>query len=242
MRVRRLPVISLAVIVAAGVWVVAAGLPLAARFWLVFLLAVLPFVLVAQATVLDSVDDLEPESIYLSSAMSLWILGSVTAVVLWASGIEAHQIGLRPLPVITTSAWAAGVTAVCLLVLAVANVIGVRESPVLRRIVPQTTRQKVFFVGLSVNAGFFEELVFRGFLIDVLTSATGMLAVAVMLSSVVFGLLHAYQHVAGAIRAAMLGALLAVPLLVTGSLLPSMIAHAAIDVIAGIWLRDRLLG
>lgn len=238
---RKLLAISLSVIVAAGVWVVAAGLPVAARFWLVFLLAVLPFVLVAQATLLDSVDDLEPASVYLSSAISLWILGGGTAVVLLASGIGANQIGLRPLPVITTSAWAAGATAVCLMVLAVANLMGVRESPVLRRIVPRTTRQKLFFVGLSVNAGFFEELVFRGFLIDTLASATGMLVVAVLLSSVVFGLLHAYQHVAGAIRAAVLGTLLAVPLLVTGSLVPSMIAHAAVDVIAGIWLRDRLL-
>ncbi len=44
--------------------------------------------------------------------------------------------------------------------------------------------------------------------------------------------------VLGALRAAALGALLALPLLLTGSLLPSMIAHAGIDILAGLWLRD----
>jgi hypothetical protein len=32
-----------------------------------------------------------------------------------------------------------------------------------------------------------------------------------------------------------------VPFLLAGSLVPSMIAHFALDVIAGIWLADRLL-
>lgn len=241
MKIRKPLVIALAMLVAAAVWAGTSELALAARLWLIFLLAVLPFLLIAQAALLESIDDVEPESIYLSSAISLWILGGATAIVMAASGIAPGQIGLRPLTVVATTAWAAGMTAVGLLVLAAANLLGVRESPVLRRIVPRTRRQSVIFLGLSATAGFFEELVFRGFLIETLRTATGVLPIAVLLSSVVFGLLHAYQRVAGAVRAGVLGALLAVPLLVTGSLIPSMIAHAAIDVIAGIWLRDRLL-
>lgn len=241
MRRRKALLIGLATLIAAAVWLSTSDLALAARAWLVFLLAVLPVLLVVQATLLDSIDDIETESIYLSSVISLWILGGATALVMTASGIEPRQIGLTPFPVVASLAWAAAVTTAALLVLAGANLLGVRESPVLRRIIPRTRRQKLLFVGLSATAGFFEELVFRGFLIETLTAATGLLPVAVVLSSIVFGLLHAYQHVAGAVRAAVLGALLALPLLVTDSLVPSIIAHTAIDIIAGIWLRDRLL-
>lgn len=225
-----------------GVLAITRDLAMPARLWLVFLLVLLPPVLVAQAVLIRGLGNVEPESVYLSSLGSLWILAATTAVVVWASGIAPARIGLRLLPAGSTLAWAAGTTAVGLLVLGAANIMGVRESPFLRQLIPRTGRQKRLFIGLSITAGFCEELVFRGFLIDALAAATGMVPLAVVLSSCVFGLLHAYQYAAGAIRAAVLGTVLAIPFIVTGSLVPSMVAHAAIDVMAGVWLRDRLIG
>ena len=40
---------------------------------------------------------------------------------------------------------------------------------------------------------------------------------------------------------AALGAVLAIPVITTGSVLPAMIAHAALDIVAGLVLRERLI-
>ena len=58
-------------------------------------------------------------------------------------------------------------------------------------------------------------------------------------SSVAFGLAHAYQGLNGMVRAALLGALLAYPVVHLGSLYPSMAAHFLIDALALAWLGPR---
>jgi len=61
------------------------------------------------------------------------------------------------------------------------------------------------------------------------------------LSSAAFGLAHFYQRPSGMMRAAALGALLAWPVVRTGSLYPSMASHFLIDAAAFGWLGPRLL-
>ena len=62
-----------------------------------------------------------------------------------------------------------------------------------------------------------------------------------MISSLVFGLLHVYQGPLGILRTATLGGLLAWGFLATGSLWPSIVAHAALDVLLGIFLAERMM-
>jgi membrane protease YdiL (CAAX protease family) len=64
---------------------------------------------------------------------------------------------------------------------------------------------------------------------------------AVLVSSAAFGMMHSYQRASGALRAGALGALLAAPFLLTGSIYPSMAAHAAYDIVAGLLLADWLV-
>jgi len=90
-------------------------------------------------------------------------------------------------------------------------------------------------------AGTAEELLFRGFLLPALDTATGSAALAALLGSAVFGFLHNHQRLAGTARAATIGLLLALPVLATGSLLPSIAAHIATDLAAGLLLADWLL-
>jgi membrane protease YdiL (CAAX protease family) len=75
----------------------------------------------------------------------------------------------------------------------------------------------------------------------VLYSATGSIAIALLLSSGAFGVAHAYQRPAGALRATLIGLVLAVPLVIDGSIVPAIIAHAAIDILSGLWLARYLL-
>jgi membrane protease YdiL (CAAX protease family) len=229
------------VLAAATIWAASAELAWPARAWTTFLLAILPPLLVLQSALVHELRELPRSSVYVSSGISLWVLAGVTLVATLTSGLGMEALGLVTASYAKLAAWSLAGLIGGILVLLLAHELGVREAVLLRQILPVTPRERALFVGLSVTAGICEELVFRGFLIVALLSATGSLALALLLSSAVFGLLHAYQQPAGALRAATLGLLLAVPLLATGSIIPSMIAHAAIDIVAGLWLKDLLL-
>ena len=54
-------------------------------------------------------------------------------------------------------------------------------------------------------------------------------------------MLHVYQGTLGIFRTAVMGATLAGGFLLSGSLLPAIIAHTAIDLLAGILIADKLL-
>ena len=97
------------------------------------------------------------------------------------------------------------------------------------------------FVLVAISAGICEEILFRGFLLRVLVLATGVTPLAVILSAGAFGVVHAYQSPAGALRAALLGVLLTVPVLLDASLVSAMIAHTLIDLLSGLWLARYLL-
>jgi membrane protease YdiL (CAAX protease family) len=53
--------------------------------------------------------------------------------------------------------------------------------------------------------------------------------------------LHGYQGVLGIARTGVMGAMLAWGFLASGSLWPAIVAHAAIDMVAGLWLGERLM-
>jgi membrane protease YdiL (CAAX protease family) len=100
---------------------------------------------------------------------------------------------------------------------------------------PRTRREMTAFSGVSLMAGFAEEYLLRGFCLGVLALWTGSMWLAAAVTTLSFGLAHLYQGPRGAARATVLGAVLAIPVVVTGSLAPSMIAHAATDLVSGRW-------
>ncbi|MXW17730.1 MAG: CPBP family intramembrane metalloprotease [Gemmatimonadetes bacterium] len=119
---------------------------------------------------------------------------------------------------------------------------GWQETGVVRAIMPVTGREKGVFALLSLAAGVFEELVFRGFLPLFLMPWTGSYLGGALPVAVVFGFLHAYQGRHGIARTALMGGILAVGVVWTGSLWPSIFAHAALDLILGLVLAKSILG
>ena len=89
-------------------------------------------------------------------------------------------------------------------------------------------------------AGAGEEVAYRGYAITVLGPVLGV-AGAVAVTSVVFGVVHGYQGALGVLRTGVMGAVLALGFIWSGSLLPAIIAHTLIDLIAGVALGERLL-
>lgn len=227
---------------AAVVWLAGSGLPWPARIHTVLLVALMPALSIEQLRLgEDAIREIPRRSLYLSSAGALWFLAIAAIGASALSGIVPADYGLVPVSAGPIAVWsgAAFIAAVALALLA--HRLGVRESAILVHFLPRTKTERIAFVGLSATAGICEELVFRGFLIAMLSAMTGSLAVSVAISTVVFGTLHAYQGVRGATRAAGLGLLLTFPVLATGSLFPSMIAHFAYDVVAGLWLGPWFL-
>jgi len=117
---------------------------------------------------------------------------------------------------------------------------GRRESAILRELLPRSGPERGVFVLLSLTAGLCEELAYRGYAITALAPVAGS-AGAALLTSLVFGILHGYQGLLGVVRTAIVGGILAWGFLASGSLLPAIIAHALIDLVAGLALGEILL-
>jgi membrane protease YdiL (CAAX protease family) len=185
---------------------------------------------------------------YIAAALSQWILCALLALY-WAR-MRRPWAGLGVFPVLSPGA--IGVTAGLAIVLAVMIVrwrAGGREAAIERArerlsfaepMMPHTPGELALFRALSITAGVCEELLFRGFLIWYLGHYTGVIQAA-LLSSLAFGIGHAYQGPRGIGVTAMLGVFLSAVYLLSGSLLLPMLIHALMDLYAG-WLGYRAFG
>jgi uncharacterized protein len=100
---------------------------------------------------------------------------------------------------------------------------------------PHGPLEIALWIALSVSAGFCEELVFRGYLLRCLSAWTHSRALGLVLQAVLFGVVHGYQGASACARIACFGVLFGAVALWRRSLRPGMIAHAATDIVAGIF-------
>lgn len=105
-------------------------------------------------------------------------------------------------------------------------------GPAYRPLLPHTPGELRGFKLLSITAGACEELMYRGYIWWYLAVWTGPWASAAI-SSVLFGAGHLYLDRKAAVRAGIVGAVMAGIVLGCGSLWPAMIIHAAIDINSG---------
>jgi membrane protease YdiL (CAAX protease family) len=99
-------------------------------------------------------------------------------------------------------------------------------------LMPRTKLERVLFSLVAISAGCVEEFLYRGFLTWYFTTLWGPVA-ALAASSVLFGLAHAYLGRAHILRTAVVGLLLGLVVLASGSLWPAIAIHAAMDLVAG---------
>ncbi|MHC4446218.1 MAG: CPBP family intramembrane glutamic endopeptidase [Planctomycetota bacterium] len=105
-------------------------------------------------------------------------------------------------------------------------------------ILPQTRVELGHFAVVSLTAGFCEEVLYRGFLIWYAVQWTGPTfagwSLAVVISSLVFGIGHLYQGVRGAAQVFLFALLLGALYAVGGSLWVVIALHAYVDLISGV--------
>lgn len=181
-------------------------------------------------------------SLYFSTIAFQWIAAAVAAWRAWAHGYTATQLGLTipgrfKLFAITTCG------AVAIFVLQWLNLrrMGRSTSPLrgpiqalAERILPQSAMEVIPFLALALTAGICEEFLYRGFGMAAISRAGLPSVVVILLSSVLFGLAHLYQGRAGFVSTMVLGILFGISRIALGSLLPVIVWHVAVDVVAGI--------
>jgi membrane protease YdiL (CAAX protease family) len=102
------------------------------------------------------------------------------------------------------------------------------------RLLPGKSVELAPYCALAATAGVCEEFLYRGFAMAAL-SRVGIAAWGVIcITSVLFGLAHAYQGKSGIVGTTLMGFLFGVGRIGFGSLLPVMIWHAALDLSAGV--------
>lgn len=185
------------------------------------------------------------KSLYFSAAVSQWLLAILTAIVI--VGTSERLPIFEALSAWTFVKWTVAVAAISLAGVSAVLLLEFKgwwseESRWVEQIIPRTREEKLWsLLVLAPTAGFCEELIYRGYLLPQLTRYFHSVDAAWAVSSVAFGLAHTYQKFNGAVRAALLGALLAYPVIRLGSLYPSMAAHFLIDAVALVWLGPASL-
>lgn len=218
----------------------AAEWPPVARVYLLLLLVGLPAL---AATGVPDEEELEElpgarRVLYLSTVVSIGTLALVTWALAALTGLGAADLGWRGGPPPELALWTVGVSLAGLgavwTVTRAGQRVGARESPVVRFLLPTNHRERWGFAVVSAVAGVGEEYLFRGFLLHGLAAWTGSVWLAVGAVTVAFGVGHGYQRAVGAVRAAVLGVLLALPVVFTGSLYPAVVAHFWINLAIGL--------
>lgn len=220
-----------------------AGLPLLDSLLLAVLLVAVPGLSLAQLPLIGQVP-LERMEAYWSSIVTLWLLGTASWFVGTRGGGGPEAVGLVGIPALALLLWSLGLVVGGLLTILVFRQLsiwtGTLDSRLLRQLLPRTRQERTIFGVLSLAAGLGEEISYRGYALTALIPFVGAPGAA-LVTSVVFGALHGYQGFLGILRTGAMGGMLAWGFLASGSLWPAIVAHMAIDLIAGLWLGERLL-
>lgn len=180
--------------------------------------------------------------LYLETSAMQWIFLAVVAITWWILARPIDDLGFRILE--GPQLWGGSAVLVALIGMMVygwqttkraSEEEKKKQVDALGKFVPflpHTRRDFRYFVVVSITAGVVEEIVFRGFALLYLGWFMP-LWVAVVVSSVGFGIVHMYLGGSGAIRAGILGLCFAIYYVLTGSIWLPILAHAALDILQG---------
>lgn len=177
-------------------------------------------------------------------ALNLILIAGITAVIdLWRGGESIRAL----LPVLSASrflVWTTAISLVCIVISIGIYLLRAKlnrpPSAIVISLLPETSAEYVFFLALCVLVGLVEEFLFRGFALSTLADLSGSKMLAAAIVTISFALQHGIQDAIGIARAFVLGVVLVVPVLVTGSLLPSIVAHALVDAFSGLFGRTMI--
>lgn len=173
-----------------------------------------------------------PRTVYFLSALqTAAVLGGLG---LWVAHVE--RIALFPAAIPLPRDLALGLLATLGLVLVLAPYrtgIARRRERRMQLFCEPTRAERGLWVLVSLSAGFWEEIVYRGVLCTLLARLTGSVPLAVALALLIFALGHLHRGWGAVPRVALVGLVLHAFVFLTGALYVSMAVHFLYDVAAG---------
>ena len=114
------------------------------------------------------------------------------------------------------------------------HVLGPTHAKGIGIVLPQTPVEYVFWILISLTAGFVEELLYRGYLQTQFTRLGLPMALSIVLQAVVFGAGHSWEGFQRAASITVFALIAGAMAAWRRSLRPNMIGHAAMDILAAV--------
>jgi len=178
---------------------------------------------------------------YARTMLILWTMTALAFYALQLHGLTPADIGLRPPSNIL---WYGVGPLIVAVLLATSGAgrgdISLSYARNIRPVIPNDGVDWVWFVGVAATAALCEEFLYRGYALTQIAAISHSVIVGVVLSSIAFGLGHAYQGRIGIAGTAITGLLYSLLFLASGSLVPCMLAHFMQDMFGAALLARRL--
>ena len=188
------------------------------------------------------VESSERLSLYASTIAFQWVAVVIAGWRAWAHGFTSLDLGL------VVSDWAAiaALSVIGTALIVVLQWLNLRRmgrsasrfraplQAVAERILPQSRMELIPFFALAVTAGVCEEFLYRGFAMAAFLRWGLPAWIAVVASSLLFGLAHLYQGKGGLAATTILGLLFGATRIVVVTLIPVICWHIGVDMIAGV--------
>jgi membrane protease YdiL (CAAX protease family) len=180
--------------------------------------------------------------LYASTIGFQWLAVAAVAWRAWAHGYTPEQLGLamhdRTRILVASVVGAATIATLQWLNLRRMGRLPVNArgplQAIAERILPRSTIELLPFLALAITAGLCEEFLYRGFALAVLTRLGSPAWVAVLVSSILFGLAHLYQGRGGFLSTLLIGGVFGVGRIAYNSVVPVIFWHSAVDLVAGV--------
>ena len=222
-------------------------------FWMIFLAlgVLLPWrgrARMKKLLAMPHVSLMERLVLYASTVAFQWLAVALVGWRLWARGYTAQQLGIT-FRDRTTLLIAGIVGAAVIATLQWLNLRRVSRIPpesrgplqaIAERILPQSAVEMAPYFALAITAGLCEEFLYRGFAMAAFAQAGMSAWLAVLVSSILFGLAHSYQGRGGIVMTFVVGLALGASRLAYNSVVPAIFWHSAIDIVAGVAGRRYL--
>jgi membrane protease YdiL (CAAX protease family) len=214
--------------------------------WLIFLAlaVILPWrgrLRMKKLLAMPFVSSMERLVLYASTIAFQWLAVAIVTWRAWVHGYTAVTLGL----VIHDRGRLAAAAVVGAAVIATLQWLNLRRvgripvesrgplQAIAERILPQSTEELLPYLALAITAGLCEEFLYRGFAMAVFTRVGFPTWLVVLVSSALFGLAHSYQGRGGVVMTLFVGLVLGTSRIVFDGLVPAIIWHSTVDVVAG---------
>lgn len=206
---------------------------------------ILPFLSGLQSDQLNGAiqfDAYSRKKLYLGNSIMLSLAGSSILILWYWKSRTWSSLGFQwPVPDNYKILWAAGILLTVMYAIDLVYSSQAKEYEEeawfdKSSFLPQSIRELPYYFLLCLCAGFFEEIIYRGFMVSYFGEGAkdGIPWLALLAPALLFSLAHFYQGWAAVLKITILAILLNVIFLYSKSLYPTMILHFLIDLVSGL--------